>query len=81
MRRTRWRRHPPAQLVPKPRDGEVGVVGLHGLVELVAGSFVVPLTKLLDGGGAREGVDGLVVVNQQSGIKVGEIVVDVTRHL
>ena len=47
----------------------------------MTGGFTVLLAKLPDGGGTRQRVDDLIIVNRQGGIEVREVIVDVLRHL
>ena len=81
MKRGFLNNQPPVQLAPEALDGESGKIGCRGFMERMTGGFTVLLAKLPDGGGTRQRVDDLIVVNRQGGIEVREVIVDVPRHL
>ena len=50
-------------------------------MEHLTGGVEVFLSQMLDGIGMVQGVEGLPIVAHQRGVQMGEVVVDVLRHL
>lgn len=69
------------KFIPKASDCDAqGSVDV-GLVAEDTGGLVVLLAELTDGIGTFQGVDGLIVVGQEGGVEMGEVIIDVLRHL